>query len=165
MAGKTAEFRKTAFGIFVKAGGVLAGCGGDTLLVAFGSPLERSVMKKLGLPPKNNETEFVLKAVDLISDCLRAGTGPWHFGIDAGECVFSCSPAGGYEAFGLPAARSRILAGLSPRYNADVLISASAAEQIEQLPMRRLDVLVDQGRKIREVFYQLLVQQSRVPHQ
>jgi hypothetical protein len=107
--------------------------------------------------PKNTETDFVLKAADLIADCLRSGAGSWHFGVDAGECVFRCSPAGGYEAFGLPAARARTLASLCSRYRADVLASASAAEQIEQRPMRKLDVLVNQDGEIREVFYQLLI--------
>jgi class 3 adenylate cyclase len=157
IAEESAEFRSAAFGLFAKAGGVLAGCGGDTVLIAFGSPLERSALEKLGLSPKNTETDFVLKAADLIADCLRSGAGSWRFGVDAGECVFRCSPAGGYEAFGLPAARARTLASLCSRYQADVLISASAAEKIEQRPMRKLDVLVNQDGEIREMFYQLLI--------
>jgi class 3 adenylate cyclase len=162
------EFKTKAFGIFSRAGGALAGCEGDTIFIAFGSPLERSALETMrisygddgstggGRSPASKAAGFVFELLDGGPEAAL-----WRFGIDTGECAFSYSPASGYRVFGRAAVRSRILANLTARYHAQVLVSRGVSEKIDNMPFRKLDALVDQGSKEKEVFYELLVKGKR----
>jgi class 3 adenylate cyclase len=158
-----AEFRNAVLGVFTKAGAVLVGYEGDLVLIAFGSPLERSALETMGISYGDDGSTGegrspASKAVGFVSGLLEDGPErvPWRFGIDTGECAFSYSAAAGYGAFGQAAVRSRILAGLSPRYNAQVLVTRAVTEKIDTMPFRRLGSLVDQNNQEKEPFYQLL---------
>jgi class 3 adenylate cyclase len=159
-----AEFRKAVFGVFTKAGGTIVGYEGDLILAAFGSPLERGVLENPGIPYGGSAGEGrspASKAAGFVFELLEgAGEIPWRFGIDAGECAFCCSAAAGYGAFGQAVVRSRILANLTSRYNARVLVTGAVAEKIDTIPFRKLDALVDQRRREKEAFYELLVKRG-----
>jgi hypothetical protein len=166
-AAEAAEaFRETAARIFQKAGGTMVGTGGDFVLIAFGSPLERIAMERMKTEtPYGDElrTRFphnpVVKAVGLISALLHdtPEARSWYFGIDSGECAFTYSPLSGYGAFGHPVVRSRILSNLASRYKARILVSNTAREKMEGMLVRKLAVLVEQESQEREVFYELIL--------
>jgi class 3 adenylate cyclase len=95
------------------------------------------------------------KAGGFVTELLRQRPGfPWRIGMDFGECLFCWSPLSGYTAFGSPVIRSRILAGLCPRYKARVLVSEPVRERIS-VPVRKLSVLAGSGEK--SVFYELVI--------
>ncbi|MDR1374961.1 MAG: hypothetical protein LBJ24_08320, partial [Treponema sp.] len=153
---EAARFRDRVFNRFSRAGGVLAGFEGDLVFITFGSSLERSAL--LGMRLSFGES-FAVKAAGFIFDLLQDSpeTASWRFGVDIGECAFSYSPASGYRAAGYPVIRSRVLANLASRYNAQVLVTKAVSEKLDTMPMRKLDVLSDQESGEKEMFYELLV--------
>ncbi|MDR2020897.1 MAG: hypothetical protein LBQ14_09050 [Treponema sp.] len=153
---ETARFRDRVFNRFARAGGVLAGFEGDLVFIAFGSPLERNALLGMRLPFGES---FAVKAAGFIFDLLQDSpeAASWHFGVDAGECAFSYSPASGYRAAGYPVIRARILANLASRYNAQALVTRVVSEKLDTIPIRKLDVLADQESGEKEMFYELLV--------
>ncbi|MDR2184358.1 MAG: hypothetical protein LBO80_01625 [Treponema sp.] len=153
---ESARFRDRVFDRFSRAGGVLSGFEGDLIFIAFGSPLERSAL--LGMRLSFGES-FAVKAAGFIFDLLRDSpeAASWRFGVDIGECAFSYSPASGYRASGYPVIRSRILANLASRYNAQALVTRAVSEKLDTMPVRKLDVLADQESGEKEMFYELLV--------
>jgi class 3 adenylate cyclase len=159
-------FRETAARIFKKAGGTVVGCDGDLILIAFGSPLERTAMARMKAEtPYEDDIRArfphnpVIKAAGFVSGLVSdtPESRSWRFGIDTGPCAFSYSPVSGYGAFGHPVIRARILSSLASRYKARVLVSSTAREKMEGLLVRKLAVLVQQHSQEREVFYELLV--------
>jgi hypothetical protein len=151
----TAAFREEAAALFKKAGGVILGCDGDMVLVCFGSPLERIGMGPGRDPYIRYSRNPALRAAEFAAE-LADQKAQWQFGIDAGECSFSYQPVSGYNAYGRPVVRARILSSLNPRYQARVLISESVRSQIN-LPVRRVTVLKDQDGSRGEAFYKLVL--------
>jgi class 3 adenylate cyclase len=159
-------FRETAARIFKKAGGAIVGTDSDLVLIAFGSPPERTAMARMKAETPyedDNRARFphnpVVKAAGLVSALLSdtPEARSWRFGIDSGECAFSYSPVSGYGAFGHPVIRARILSNLASRYKARILVSGTAREKMEGMLVRKLAVLVEQNSQDREPFYELIV--------
>jgi class 3 adenylate cyclase len=157
-------FREEAVRVFKKAGGALVGADGDLVLIAFGSPLERTGMARMKaeLPYEDDALAHsshspAAKAVGFILDFLAGlpETFPWRFGIDTGECAFTYSALSGYGAFGHPVVRARILSSLTARYKARILVSASVNEKLDGFPIRKLDTLTDITGLRREAFYEI----------
>jgi class 3 adenylate cyclase len=155
------QFRETAARLIREAGGTVAGTGGDLVLGAFGSPLEEGRWKgrrdKKGREPAEAGNPAA-RAAQFVREALkRPGLETWRFGIDAGECAFTASALGGYCAFGHPAVRARILAGLASRYKARLLISRSAGESVPGAELRKLDTLGEWDGTGREAFYEMVI--------
>jgi class 3 adenylate cyclase len=165
-------FREEAARAFKKAGGALVGADGDLVLIAFGSPLERSGMARMKTEPPYEDDALAhsshspaAKAVGFILDLLAGlpETFPWRFGIDTGECAFTYSPLSGYGAFGHPVVRARILSSLTARYKARILVSAPVNEKLDGLLIRKLDTLTGLTGLRREAFYEILAQPAPKP--
>jgi class 3 adenylate cyclase len=159
------DFREAVCRVFKKAGGVIVGTEGDTVLVAFGSPPERLCISRMKseLPYEDDinarsSHSPAAKAVGCILDFLPflPEAASWCFGIDTGECAFRYSALSGYSAFGYPVIRSRILASLTSRYKARILVTDRVSDKIDGLLVRSLDVLTDRAGKEREPFYEVL---------
>lgn len=164
------RFRETVYRICSKAGAVITGGDGDTVLIAFGSPPERICISRMKseLPYEDDigarsSHSPAAKAVgcilDLLSSNPEAGAS-WYFGIDTGDCAFRYSAISGYSAFGYPVIRARILAGLAPRYKARILVTGQVSEKIDGLLTRRLDVLADKTSRERDLFYEVLTKEK-----
>ena len=95
---------------------VIAGYEGDTILVCFGSPLDKS-------------QQPVNKACDFVKELIKNEKISWRFGIDAGDCSFSWSPETGFSVTGRPAVRARILVSKTARFKERALISKSVLEK------------------------------------
>jgi class 3 adenylate cyclase len=167
-----AAFREAAGRIFKKAGGTLVGSDGDLVLIAFGSPLERTAMARMKtetLYEDDIRARFphnpVIKAAGLISGFLydTPETRSWRFGIDTGECAFTYSAVSGYGAFGHPVVRARILSNLASRYKARILVSGTARDKMEGMLARKLGILAEQHSQDREAFYELLIKPEEKP--
>jgi len=110
-----AAVKRTAF----NAGGAVAGYEGDTVLVCFGSPLDKSYHP-------------AAKACGLVSELLKNQKISWHFGIDAGDCSFSWSPESGFTVSGRPAVRARLLVSKAARFKTKALVTDSVLEKIHK---------------------------------
>ncbi|MDR1410959.1 MAG: hypothetical protein LBI91_01995 [Spirochaetaceae bacterium] len=157
------NFRRAVFRHFARFGGVFTGAEGDLVMIAFGSPLERAYLNsvKSEVPYEdeinahsNNSpaSKAVGATMDLIS---HTPEGDWCFGIDTGECAFVWAEPGGYSAFGSPLVRSKILAGIAPRYNARILATTAVIEKIDGVISQKLDILKEKSGK-QEAFYKLI---------
>jgi class 3 adenylate cyclase len=162
---KTRAFRETAARRFTRIGGVVVGMDGDLILIAFGSPAERAATRRGKTAPPcgrdNPEASAVGFTLDFLAETPEAAS--WRFGIDSGDCAFSCTELSGYTASGRPVVRSRILSGLASRYHARILISARVSERIEGFLTRRLDALTGADGKDRETFYEVIHPRTGAP--
>ncbi|MDR2786716.1 MAG: hypothetical protein LBB83_12475 [Treponema sp.] len=157
------NFRQVVFRHFSRVGGVFAGAEGDMVMIAFGSPLERVYLNsaKSEVPYEDeikahSNNSPASKAAGAVMDFAAHTSGEtWYFGIDTGECAFAWTEPGGYTAFGSPLVRSKILAGLAPRYKAQILATTAVIEKIDGVISRKLDVLREKSGK-QEAFYKLL---------
>jgi hypothetical protein len=155
-AGLTAAFREEVSSLFKRAGGVILGCDGDMMLACFGSPLERIGTGPGRDPYIRYSRSPALRAAEFVAEL--AGQKPrWQFGVDAGECSFGWQPVSGYNAYGRPVVRARILSSLGARYRARVLISEQVRSQINHIPVRRITVLREQDGSRGEAFYELVL--------
>ena len=115
------KLKKTFYSLVKKvvfdAGAIIAGFEGDTILVCFGSPLD-----KTGNP--------VYRACTFVKDLLNNEKISWRFGIDAGECTFCWSPETGYAVNGRPAVRARVLASKTLRLKSRALVTGFVRESI-----------------------------------
>jgi class 3 adenylate cyclase len=159
-------FRKEVSHFFKKAGGIVIGCDGDLVLGCFGSPLERIALGGMkadlssGADPYARHAQTpAARAAAFIAEVLAgpADAASWRFGVDSGECAFGYMPVSGYSAYGRPVVRSRILSSLAPRYNVRVVISAAVSESLPDMPVRKLNILKEQGGSEGEAFYQLVM--------
>ena len=156
------EFRAAVLSVFKKAGAVIAACEEDTIIAAFGSPPERIYISRTRTetpygddPNARSNHHPVIKAAGFINELLQQDNSPaqnWRFGMDCGDCAFSWSAETGYTANGRPVVRARILASLSSRYKAKILITDSFREKLNQ-PARKLGTLGQAGNS--ENFYEL----------
>jgi hypothetical protein len=143
------QFHDEARTLFIKAGAVLAGAENGLLIFAFGSPLEILAGKKKRGKKAAKETPIRNAACFLAKiDFSKIKTSPWYIGLDAGECVFCAFDTSGYHVSGSPAARARMLSSLAGSHNAQILLPASAAEQLAPACLRKIDAGT-------EVYYEL----------
>jgi class 3 adenylate cyclase len=154
------NFREQAALLLKNAGGCVLGGEGDTVTACFGSPLEQSGVSA------GPGRRFPAGTAGLDAPPARAGAfvmelpekpefASWRFGIDEGDCAFFWTPLSGYTAAGRPVVRARILAGLTRRYGAKVLISNSVREKI-RMPVRKLHTLKEKDGGGGETFYELM---------
>jgi hypothetical protein len=117
--------KKAAF----DSGAVIAGFEIDTVLVCFGTPLDRTV----------NPVE---KACAFVRALLKIEKNTWRFGIDSGECAFSWSQETGFTASGRPAIRARVLVSRTARLQTRVLFTEAVWEQTK-INSKKIDSLGD----------------------
>jgi class 3 adenylate cyclase len=151
-----AAFREEVSTLFKRAGGVILGCDGDMVLACFGSPLERIGMGPGRDPYIRYSRSPALRAAEFAAE-LAGQKNQWQFGLDAGECSFAYQPVSGYNAYGRPVVRARILSSLGGRYQARVLISEAVRSQVNHIPVRRIAALKDQDGSRGEAFYELVL--------
>jgi hypothetical protein len=99
------------------SGAVIAGFEGDTVLVCFGSPLDKSYE-----PPK--------KACAFVKKMLNDDKIKWRFGIDFGKCTFQWSAETGYSVYGKPAVHARKLVLKTAKLKSRALISEEVQKNI-----------------------------------
>ncbi|MDR1095032.1 MAG: hypothetical protein LBL31_01440, partial [Spirochaetaceae bacterium] len=140
------KFREEVKQSFLKTGAVIAGVDGDTMLVAFGSPVERAALHTMkneapyddnAEPPgKHNPVE---KAAGFLADLVNSDkeAGRWYYGFDYGECAFAWTPVAGYTAFGPPSYNARLLAVQGRRHKVRIFISKTCADKISGATMRK----------------------------
>jgi class 3 adenylate cyclase len=157
------RFREEVKKAFLKTGAVIAGVNGDTVLVAFGSPVERAALHMM-----KNEMSYdddakprgthnpVTKAVGFLTELINSSQEArrWHYGLDYGECVFAWTDVTGYTIFGPPSYNARLLAVQSYRHKVRIFISQNGADKITGGLMRKHTLTADGGVTID--FYELL---------
>jgi len=144
-----AKFRASVREVFTDAGGMIAGCHGDHIIVVFGGPTQRVY---------NEATRAIsghpaLIACSLVLELLADKDNSWRFGMDYGPCAFSWSPQTGCIVNGRAAVRARILLSITSRLRVPAVVSSSVREKLEQ-PCRKLGSLGQSG-SAREEFYEL----------
>jgi hypothetical protein len=149
-------FREDVCAHFTKAGGVILGCEGDLVLACFGSPLERIGMGPGRDPYLRYSRSPALRAAEFVTD-LAVLKDRWQFGIDLGECSFGYQRVSGYNGYGRPVVRARILSGLVSRYRARVLVSESVYTHIKDIPVRKISVLKELDGTGGEAFYEMIL--------
>jgi hypothetical protein len=155
-AAMTAAFREEVFTLFTKAGAVILGCDGDMMLACFGSPLERIGTGPGRDPYVRYSRSPALRAAEFVTEISRLKPR-WQFGIDAGECSFGYQRVSGYNGYGRPVVRARILSSLGNRYQARALVSERACSQIKDIPVRKLSILKEPDGGGGEAFYELIL--------
>ncbi|MDR2841808.1 MAG: hypothetical protein LBV52_01245 [Spirochaetaceae bacterium] len=157
-AAEQKKFRKDAVKIFFEAGAVLAGCTNDTLIFAFGSPLHSLVSK---YTKDKQEPVYAKTACETVKSLYKSkikkglSMARWKVGMDFGKCVFYYSVLSGYYAAGSNVMRARVLATLTTRHKADVLISKNVAEKIDA----KFYMAVDQDEtpeNTKDLFFELI---------
>jgi class 3 adenylate cyclase len=145
-AAAIATFRDEVRKLFLKTGAVVVGVTGDTVLVAFGSPVER-----VALHTMKNEMPYdddanprgmhnpVKKAVGFLTELIDGNRDAerWHYGLDYGECVFTWTDIAGYTAVGPPSYNARLLAAQGCRHKVSVFVSKNGADKIDGALMRK----------------------------
>jgi class 3 adenylate cyclase len=157
-------FRKQVLNIFGREGGVVVGIEGDLVMIALGSPLERTVIRnmKTRVPydegPKPSLRSPAAKAMAIVRDIADhiPAAASWRFALDTGDCAFSYTEAAGYTAYGRPVVCARLFSSLASRYKARVLVTTRIMEQNPGLSTHKLGDLVESGGEDREGFYEAL---------
>jgi len=121
-------FFTTAKKILFDSGAVIAGYEGDTILACFGSPLCKDNDNVNGIV--NHTANACLLVKELLDDNERKS---WRFGIDAGECTFSCSPETGFSVNGRSVVRARVLVLKTVRFNVRSLVTAAVREKTNSI--------------------------------
>jgi class 3 adenylate cyclase len=155
-ARRAAAFREDVRAHFTKAGGVILGCEGDLVLACFGSPLERIGAGPGRDPYLRYSRSPALRAAEFVTD-LAVLKDQWQFGIDLGECSFGYQRISGYNGYGRPVVRARILSSLAARYRARVLVSESVYTHIRDIPVRKLSILKELDGTGGEAFYEMIL--------
>jgi hypothetical protein len=162
------NFRQVVFRHFSRFGGVFAGAEGDLIMIAFGSPLERIYLNSVRsevpyedeIKARSNNRPATKAAGAVMDFVTQTPEETWYFGIDTGECAFVWTEPGGYTAFGSPLVRSKILAGLAPRYKARILATTAVIEKVDGVISQKLDILKEKNGK-QEAFYKLLTDKRK----
>jgi hypothetical protein len=131
------NYYETVKKIVFKAGAVIAGFHGDTVIICFGSPLDYI-------------SDPIAKAYTMVKQLLDSDKNSWRFGIDAGKCTFSWSPETGFTVNGRPVGRAKILASKNARFNTRALITDVIRESTN-LNVKKIGTLRDEY----DVFYEL----------
>jgi hypothetical protein len=170
------QFHHEAVAELSGAGAVVISASGDTVLAAFGSPLEQSASGKRQapkhLPLKNAEKDdgckggllrkteqiqkTVKRAVEIAQKITAQGlkTGPWNTAVDAGLCDFYYAPESGYTAEGRAVTRCRLLVSLAGRYQLPAVISVDAGEDYPS-PHYQKPSQPNIDAKTRAIFYEI----------
>ena len=119
------------------AGAVITAFEADTVLICFGSPLDKTF-------------DPVKKACTMVRRLLDNKNITWRFGIDAGECAFFWSPETGYSVNGRPAVRARILVSKTVRLKKRALITEYVREKINA-DAEKIDSLFEESESIYEL--------------
>jgi len=112
-------------------GAVITGYEGDTILVCFGSPVDKSYHP-------------VSKACNFAREIIKKEKLTWRFGIDAGMCSFSWSQETGYCVSGRPAVRARVLVSKTLRLKAKALVTDNVLEKIH-MDADKIGVIKDES--------------------
>jgi len=112
-------FYSAAKRFIFNSGAVITGFEGETILVCFGSPIDKAYRP-------------VTKACNFVRELLKNGKITWHFGIDAGDCSFFWFPETGFTITGRPAVRARILVSKNARFKTRALVTNSVLEKIHR---------------------------------
>jgi class 3 adenylate cyclase len=166
------KFRNEVKSLFLKTGAVIAGANGDTVLAAFGSPVERVALNFLkDEMAYDDETTSrsahhpVKKAAGFISDLIGISqeAANWCFGMDYGECTFIWTALSGYTVFGPPAYNARLLAASAYRHRAGVLVSKNCTDNISEALMRKHTAPLPDDDTARDAveFYELLAKKIK----
>jgi hypothetical protein len=123
------EFYSAVKKIVFDAGAVIAGFECDTVLVCFGTPLDKTA----------NPVE---RACIFVRELIKSNRTSWRFGIDAGECAFSWSQETGYSVSGRPPIRARVLVSKTARLQTRVLFTEAVWEQTK-INSKKADSLGD----------------------
>jgi hypothetical protein len=153
-------FREECADVFKKAGGIVAGNGGDLVLGCFGSPPERVITGADTVSSSNAVAggASVIRAVGLITELLKnEDAEAWCFGLDSGLCAFTWSPLTGYSVFGTPVIRARILSSLTERYHSRLLLTNSVYEAVPNFLAKKVAVLKERDGSRGETFYELIL--------
>jgi len=111
------SFYAAAKKVIFSSGAVITGFEGDTILVCYGSPIDKSYHP-------------VSKACNLVKELIKNDKITWRFGIDAGMCSYSWSHETGYCVNGRPAVRARVLVSKTVRYKKRALVSNNVLEKL-----------------------------------
>jgi hypothetical protein len=151
------KFRAEVRAAFLKKGGIILSATNDTLLIVFGSPLERlalsvSIHGRKKRKPYNdsiNAETAASRAGDIIAKLPPEGakSAPWCFGLDYGECSFDWSPLSFYSAYGKPVVRARILSRLCIRYKVKALATSAAKSKIENSSIKEVVIKASEKTK------------------
>jgi hypothetical protein len=117
-------------------GAVIAGFEGDTVLVCFGSPLDKS-------------SDPLSRACSMVSELLNDEKKSWSFGIDAGECTFYWMPETGYSVNGRPAVRARVASSKTRRLQVRSIVTETVWLDLN-LRAKKLGSLYDGSEAIYE---------------
>jgi hypothetical protein len=103
----------------------------------------------------------VAQAMKFLDELLQGSPwgGSWFFGIDVGECAFIPIPGSGYRIYGPPAACSRLLSKIAPRYHVPILVTKAVQEKAESIPARA--IRIPTGTKGSQIFYTLFLRGER----
>jgi class 3 adenylate cyclase len=137
-AGKAQKtYYETVKKIVFKAGAVIAGFHGDTVIACFGSPLDYV-------------SEPIVRAYIMVKQMLSSDKNSWRFGIDAGKCTFSWSPETGFTVNGRPVGRAKILASKNARFETRALVTEVIRESTN-LNVKKIGTLRDEY----DAFYEM----------
>jgi hypothetical protein len=142
----------------LKAGGIMAGWEGDTALIVFGSPLERTVLTLRGEASYDDDRlSPATQAIKFLDELLKGSSlgKTWFFGMDVGKCAFIPIPGCGYRVYGRAAVCSRLLSKLAPRYRVPILITRAVQEKAGTIPAR--PIRISTGQKGSRTFYTLVI--------
>jgi len=117
-------------------GAVIAGFEGDTVLVCFGSPLDKS-------------SDPLSRACSMVTELLNDEKKSWNFGIDAGECTFYWMPETGYSVNGRPAVRARVASSKTRRLQVRSIVTETVWLDLN-LRAKKLGSLYDGSEAIYE---------------
>lgn len=135
--------------VVFKAGAVIAGFHGDTVIVCFGSPLDYV-------------SEPIVRAYTMVKQLLNSDKNSWRFGIDAGKCTFSWSPETGFTVNGRPVGRAKILASKNARFETRALVTEIVREATN-LNVKKIGTLRDEYDSFYEMTGDIPVQSNESP--
>ena len=154
-------FQETASELFKKAGGTIIGMDDKTLLVCFGSPLERVYLEDRGRVSPYNDNNYAMtaparKAIDVLNEIVKHPKAElWQFGLDLGNCNFAWSPQSGYFALGDPVQKAKALSRSAGRFKYRVLLSGAISDALPDLAVRKLNVFKNKDGSQGDYFYGL----------
>ena len=155
------NFQETASDMFKKAGGTIIGMDEKTLLVSFGSPLERAYLEERGKTSPYNDNNYAMaaparKAIDVLNDMVKLPNAQlWQFGMDIGNCNFAWSAQSGYFALGEPVQKAKILSRSAGRFKYRVLLSEAVSDALPDLAVRKLNFFKNKDGSQGDYFYGL----------
>ena len=109
------------------SGAVMAGFEGDTVLVCFGSPLDKTF-------------DPLKKACAFVRELLKNEKITWCFGIDFGKCTFYWTAQTGFSVNGRPAVRAKMLVSKTTQLKSRILVTEAVCKKINA-PLNKTGIL------------------------